>query len=68
MYDLRELSYSAFSEKIMTLAEENKVDAKTMIGACLMILRGLYTILPPELQQDFADSMHRFINELEAGR
>lgn len=65
-YDIRDLSYSDFAEKITHLADEHKVGAPVMIGACLMILRGLYASLPMEMKYGFCFQLHRFVNELEA--
>lgn len=65
MYNLKELTYSGFAEKITILAEENKVGVQVMVGACLMILRGLYATLPKEIRQDYTGQLHRFVNELE---
>ena len=64
-FDLRDLSYSGFAEKIMILAEENKVGVQVMIGACLITLRGLYAVLPKEVRPDYCNDLRRFVNELE---
>lgn len=64
-YDLRDLTYSGFAEKIAALAEQEKVGAQVMIGACLLLLRGLYATLPIFIKRDFIDSLHRFAAELE---
>lgn len=63
--DVRDLAYKAFSEKIMHIADLEQVSPPVMIGACLMILRGLYAVLPPERREGYVSSLHRFVNELE---
>lgn len=66
MYDLKELTYSGFAEQITILAEKHKVSVPVMIGACLMILRGLYATLPIEMKREYCFNLHRFVGELEA--
>lgn len=64
-YDIKDLTHSAFAEKIMTLAEQHKVGVPVMIGACLITLRALYTVLPAPAKRDYINDLHRFLNELE---
>lgn len=58
--------YKAFAARITQIAEEDNVDAPTMIGACMTLLRGLYACLPALYKQDYCHQLHRFANELEA--
>ena len=65
-YDLKDLAYRQFAEKIMGEAEATNVSAQTMVGACLVILRGLYSVLPPDLKRDYCYNLQRFVKEMEA--
>lgn len=65
MDSLQEQAMKHYADKMLALAETLKVHPTTMFGSCLMMIRGLYTILPKEIKQDYLNNLHRFLNELE---
>ena len=65
MYDIRELAYEQFSHRILEVADIEQVKPQVMLGACLLVIRAVYSVLPKELRRDYASALMRFANELE---
>jgi hypothetical protein len=63
--DLQEQAIKHYADKMLALAETLKIHPVTMFGACLAMIRGLYSVLPGEIKKDYLLNLHRFINELE---